>query len=155
MTDLHNNQREQESRRHKPITITIDDAEFDTADDDQDAASLLRLAGRDPKDFDLFIVDKHGVETHIKDKQIVNLRDNGRFRTRRKVRFTIDGERHTSWDDDQTAAALLRLAGVDPTKYDLARVNAAGDPETFTGEQVVTIHDGDEFVTAKHIGGVA
>lgn len=155
MTDLHNNRREQDSRRPKPITITIDDVEFDTADDDQEAASLLRLAGRDPKDFDLFIVDKHGVETHVKDKQIVNLRNNGRFRTRRKVRFTIDGERHTTWDDDQTAAALLRLAGVDPTKYDLARVNAAGDPETFTGEQVVTIHDGDEFVTAKHIGGVA
>lgn len=155
MTDLHNSQREQDSRRPKPITITIDDVEFDTADDDQEAASLLRLAGRDPKDFDLFIVDKHGVETHVKDKQIVNLRNNGRFRTRRKVRFTIDGERHTTWDDDQTAAALLRLAGVDPTKYDLARVNAAGDPETFTGEQVVTIHDGDEFVTAKHIGGVA
>lgn len=155
MTDLHNNQREQDSRRRKPITITVDDVEFDTADDDQEAASLLRLAGREPKDFDLFIVDKHGVETHVKDKQIVNLRNNGRFRTRRKVRFTIDGERHTTWDDDQTAAALLRLAGVDPTKYDLARVNAAGDPETFTGEQVVTIHDGDEFVTAKHIGGVA
>lgn len=155
MTDLHNNQAEQDSRRRKPITITIDDVEFDTADDDQEAASLLRLAGRDPKDFDLFIVDRHGVETHVKDKQIVNLRNNERFRTRRKVRFTIDGERHTTWDNDQTAAALLRLAGVDPTKYDLARVNAAGDPETFTGEQVVTIHDGDEFVTAKHIGGVA
>ncbi|BBZ85384.1 hypothetical protein MABM_53000 (plasmid) [Mycobacteroides abscessus] len=155
MTDLHNTQREQDSRRRKPITITIDDVEFDTADDDQESASLLRLAGRDPKDFDLFIVDKHGVETHVKDVQIVNLRDGGRFRTRRKVRFTIDGERHISWDDDQTAAALLRLAGVDPTKYDLARVNAVGEPETFSGDQVVTIHDGDEFVTAKHIGGVA
>jgi hypothetical protein len=155
MTDLHDNQREQDSRRRKPITITIDDVEFDIADDDQDAASLLRLAGRDPKDFDLFIVDKHGVETHIKDKQIVDLRAGGRFRTRRKVRFTIDGERHASWDGDQTAVALLRLAGVDPTKYDLARVNAAGAPETFSGDQVVTIHDGDEFVTAKHIGGVA
>lgn len=155
MTELHSNQREQDSRLNKPITIAIDDVEFDIADDDQDAASLLRLVGRDPKDFDLFIVDKHGVETHVKDKQIVNLRNNGRFRTRRKVHFTIDGERHTSWDEDQTAAALLRLAGVDPTKYDLARVNAAGDPETFSGDQVVTIQDGDEFVTAKHIGGVA
>jgi hypothetical protein len=155
MSDLHQDRREQDSRRHRPITIVIDDVEFDTVDDDQEAASLLRLAGRDPKDFDLFIVDKHGVETHVKDKQIVNLRDGGRFRTRRKVRFTIDGEHHTSWDDDQTAAALLRLAGVDPAKYDLARVNAAGGPETFTGDQMVTIHDGDEFVTAKHVGGVA
>lgn len=155
MSDLHQGQRGQDARRHKPVSIVIDDVEFDTVDDDQEAASLLRLAGRDPKDFDLFIVDKHGVETHVKDKQIVDLRDGGRFRTRRKVRFTIDGEPHTSWDDDQTAGALLRLAGVDPAKYDLARVTAAGSPETFTGDQMVTIHDGDEFVTAKHIGGVA
>ena len=155
MTDLQHNQRKRDSRRRELITVTIDDVEFNTADDDQDAASLVRLAGRDPREFDLFIVDKHGVETHFEDVQIVNLHDGGRFRTRRKVRFTIDGERHTSWDDDQTAAALLRLAGVDPTKYDLARVNAAGDPEIFSGDQVVTIHDGDEFVTAKQAGPVA
>lgn len=155
MTDLQHNQREQNSRRRGPVTITIDDVEFDTADDDQEAASLLRLAGRDPKEFDLFFVDEHGVETHVNDVQIVNLLDGGRFRTRRRVRFTIDGERHTSWDDDQTAAALLRLAGVDPTKYDLAKVNAGSNPEIFSGDQVVTIHDGDEFVTAKQAGPVA
>lgn len=139
----------------KHITIDIDDVEFNTADDDQEAASLLRLAGRDPKDFDLFVIDKHGVETHVKDQQIVDLRNGERFRSRHKVRFTIDGQHHTTWDEDQTAAALLRLAGVDPAKYDLARVNATGGPETFTGDHMVTIRDGDEFVTAKHTGGVA
>lgn len=136
------------------VHITIDDVEHTTADDDQEAASLLRLAGREPKDYDLFVVDKHDVETHIKDQQIVDLRDGERFRTRHKVHFSIDGEQYTSWDDDQTAADLLRRAGVDPARYDLARVNAAGGPEKFSGDQVVTIHDGDEFVTAKHAGPV-
>jgi hypothetical protein len=134
--------------------ITIDDVEYPVSDDDQEAASLLRLANRDPKNYDLFVIDKEGVETHIKDKQIVDLRDGERFRTRHKVHFSIDGEQYTTWDDDQTAAALLRLAGVDPAGYDLARVNAASGPETFTGDEVVTIRDGDEFVTAKHAGPV-
>lgn len=137
------------------IHITIDDVDHTTADDDQEAASLLRLADREPKKYDLFVIDKHGVETHIKDNQIVDLHAGERFRTRRKVHFSIDGEPHTTWDDDQTAAALLRLAGVDPAAYDLARVTRAGGPETFFGEQLVTIHDGDEFVTAKHAGPVA
>jgi hypothetical protein len=47
---------------------------------------------------------------------------------------------------------MLRLAGVDPASYDLARV---GDAEPFRDEQSVTIKNGDEFVTAKRVGGVA
>lgn len=137
------------------VHITIDDVDYTTADDDQDAAALLRLADRNPEMYDLFVLDKHGVETHIKDKQIVDLRGGERFRARHQVHFSIDGEQHASWDDDQTAAALLRLATVDPASYDLARVTAAGGPEVFADEQVVTIHDGDEFVTAKRVGSVA
>lgn len=140
------------------IRISVDDATYSTADDDQEAASLLRLSRRDPKEYDLFVIDKNGVETRIQDRQIVDLRSGMRFRTRRRVHFSIDGQAHSTWDDDQTAAALLRLAGVDPTAYDLARVNGssgAGVPETFSGEQLVTIQDGDEFVTAKHAGPVA
>ncbi len=137
------------------LQVTIDDTQHPTKDGDQEAASLLRLAGRDPKTYDLFVIDKHGVETHINDKQIVNLRNSHHFRTRRKIRYSIDGEPYTSWDEDQTAAALLRQAGVDPTSYDLARINGANGPETLTGEQMVIIRDGDEFVTAKHTGPVA
>jgi hypothetical protein len=137
------------------LQFTIDDIDYSTTDDDQDAASLLRLAGRDPKVYDLFVIDKNGVETHIKDKQIVDLRNNERFRARRKVLFSVDGQPFTSWDDDQTAAALLRLAGVDPTGYDLARVNGVNGPETFAGDQLVNINDGDDFVTAKRTGPVA
>lgn len=129
------------------LHITIDGTEYSVTDDDQEAAALLRLAGRDPQVYDLFLVDKHGVETHIGDKQIVDLRNNAEFRCRRKVHFTIDGEQRTSWDDDQTAAALLRSADFDPTKYNLARIDGSGAREEFGDEQLITIHEGDRFVT--------
>lgn len=137
------------------ITITIDGVEHTVTDDDQDAAALLRLVDRDPKTYDLFVIDDNGIEEHVKDEQIVDLADGARFRARRRVHFTIDGGDHASWDDDQSAADLLRLAGVDPTGYDLALVTTAGSPTTFTAEQVLTIKEGDEFVTAKRVGGVA
>jgi hypothetical protein len=138
-----------------PFHINIDGKRYPTSDDDQQAASLLRLAGRDPKTHDLFLTTKHGIEERIRDGQIVNLKDGDKFASRQKVHFTIDGEPHTSFDDDQEAAALLRLAGVDPAGYDLARIIPRGGSETFRDAGVVKIKDGDEFVTAKHVGGVA
>lgn len=137
------------------LHIFIDGKAFATHDVDQEAAALLRLAGRDPKIFDLFLLKKNGVEEKIGDNQIVNLKDDERFVSRQKIRFTIDGESHNTYDDDQTAAALLLLAGVDPSGYDLARILPAGGTESFRDEQIVTIKNGDEFVTAKRVGGVA
>lgn len=137
------------------ITVKIDNKEHTVAEDDVEAAALLRLAGRDPRTHDLFVVDENGVEEHVKDDQIVDLTDGARFRARRRVHFTIDGQQHTSWDDDQTADALLRLAEVDPAAYDLALVTGAGSPRTFTAEELVKIEDHAEFVTAKRVGGVA
>ncbi|KAA0921844.1 hypothetical protein [Rhodococcus sp. ANT_H53B] len=132
--------------------IAIGTKGFTVVDDDQEASDLLRLAGHDPKSFDLFLITEHGLEERIEDGQIVNLHDDDKFVAREKVRFTIDGEHHSSYDDDQTAAALLRRGGVDPAKYDLARVGRA---ETFRDDQMVKIADGDEFVTARRVGGVA
>lgn len=138
-----------------PFHIIIDSKRYLTSDDDQQAASLIRLAGRDPKSFDLFLIAKHGIEEHIRDGQIVNLKNGDKFVTRQKVRFTIDGEPYASFDNDQEAAALLRLAGVDAAGYDLARIIPTGGSETFRDTDVVKIEDGYEFVTAKHVGGVA
>lgn len=137
------------------LQIFIDGKAFTTHDKDQEAAALMRLAGRDPKTYDLFLIKKNGVEEKIHDDQIINMKDGDRFAVRKRLRFTIDGESHRSYDDDQVAAALLRLAGVDPAGYDLARILPAGGTETFRDEQIVEIKDGDEFVTAKHVGGVA
>ena len=41
---------------------------------------------------------------------------------------------------------------MNPAGYDLARV---GSPASFPDDEIVIIVDGDEFVTAKHVGGVA
>jgi hypothetical protein len=135
--------------------ITIDGKAFVATDADQEAAALLRLAGRDPEVFDLFLLKKNGVEEKIRDRQIVNLKNDVDFVSRQKVRFTIDGETYNSYDDDQTAAALLRLAGVDPAGYDLARILPTGNTESFNDQQIVQIKNRDEFVTTKHVGGVA
>lgn len=137
------------------LHIDIDDKRYSTSDDDQQAAALLRLAGRDPKSYDLFLITKHGIEERIRDGQIINLKNGDKFASRQKVRFTVDGDPHSSFDDDQEAAAILRLAGVDPKGYDLARIIPTGGSETFTDSDIVNIKDGDEFVTAKHVGGVA
>ncbi|KRD53816.1 hypothetical protein [Microbacterium sp. Root280D1] len=139
---------------HTPVSlkIFIDSQAFTTKDADQEAAALLRLAGRDPKNFDLFLIHKNGVEDKINDGRIINLKNGQKFVSREKVRFTIDGDPFSTYDNDQTAAALLRLAGVDPTGYDLARI---GDAQPFANDDIITIQTGDEFVTAKRVGGVA
>lgn len=134
------------------LKIFINDKAYDVHDADQTAAALLRLASVDPKIFDLFLIKKNGVEDKIKDGQIINLKDGERFRSRQLVRFTIDGEPFSTYDEDQSAADLLRLAGMDPASYDLARVGA---PASFPDDEIVIIVDTDEFVTAKHVGGVA
>ena len=49
----------------------------------------------------------------------------------------------------------LRLAGVDPADYDLARILPTGGTESFRDATIVKITNGNEFVTAKHVGDVA
>lgn len=139
---------------HTPVSlkISIDSEPFTITDADQEAGAILRLAGRDPKKFDLFLIDKNGVEERVNDGRIINLKNGQKFVSRQKVRFTIDGEPFSTYDNDQTAVALLRLAGVDPAGYDLARI---GDAQPFANDDIVTIQTGDEFVTAKRVGGVA
>lgn len=66
---------------------------------------------------------------------------------RTTVTITIDGHEYTTRDDDQEAAALLRLAGRDPDTFDLARVKGNGELRTFRDQQVVSLHEGDEFAS--------
>jgi hypothetical protein len=69
---------------------------------------------------------------------------------RRPVDFTIDGKPYTVDDPEQTAAALLRLAGFDPAHYDLAEVRPDGKPKRFSGDEPVRVHDDEEFITIRH-----
>lgn len=74
--------------------------------------------------------------------------------SRKKITFTIDGKEYTTRDDDQEAAALLRLAGLDPNLYDLAKVKGA-DTKVFKDKKIVELHDGDVFVSVKQTASVA
>jgi hypothetical protein len=137
------------------LHLTINSKPYTTSDTDHEAAALLRLADLDPHLYDLFLITDHGIEEAIADGQIINLVDDIAFAARRKVRFTIDGEPFVTYDDDQTAADLLRLAGVDPSGYDLARIRPVGGSHTVPDGELLTITDGDAFVTVKQVGGVA
>lgn len=68
----------------------------------------------------------------------------------RSVTFTIDGRSFTVDDPHQVAADLLRLAGLDPATYNLARMRRGkAEPQRFKDDQPVQIHEGDEFVSIR------
>jgi hypothetical protein len=66
----------------------------------------------------------------------------------------IDGRPFTTVDDDQEAAALLRLAGLDPASYDLGIIKH-GKTERFPDVQLIKLHNGEEFVTIRQQAPVA
>jgi hypothetical protein len=72
---------------------------------------------------------------------------NPKTETRKKLKITIDGERYTTHDDDQEGAALVRLAGKDPERYDIAKVKANGELHVYRNGKVIDLADGDEFIT--------
>lgn len=67
----------------------------------------------------------------------------------KRLTISIDGVPYTTRDDDQEAASLLRLAGVDPTQYDLAKIKHNGETKVYRDEKVVDLKDGDAFVTVR------
>jgi hypothetical protein len=73
----------------------------------------------------------------------------------KKLTISIDGVKYTTRDDDQEAASLLRLAGVDPAQYDLAKIKHNGEPKVYRDEKVLDLKDGDAFVTVRQSAQVA
>jgi hypothetical protein len=131
------------------IRFTIDGLEYITRDDDQEAASLLRLAGRDPDLFDLARIIPGDDPKVFKDGKVLDLHEGDAFlaiKQRVRVNFTIDGNPYSTRDDDQEAASLLRLAGLDPTEFDLAKV-ADGETKVFKDGKVIDLREGDVFVS--------
>jgi DNA-directed RNA polymerase alpha subunit len=68
-------------------------------------------------------------------------------RAGKKLTISIDDQELTTRDDDLDTSVMLRLAGRDPEKYDLARVNAKGGLEVFRDGQVLDLREGDKFVS--------
>ena len=72
-----------------------------------------------------------------------------------KIHITIDGRPFTLDRHEYTAADLLDLAGLPASGYDLTRVGEHGKVETFSGNELVHVKDGDVFVSVNRQGTVA
>lgn len=72
------------------------------------------------------------------------------------VKFSIDGKAYDTTVRRQPAADVLRLAGLDPGRYDLGRLQGHRDgPNRFRDDEIVEIHPGDRFVSIRQRADVA
>lgn len=72
------------------------------------------------------------------------------------IQFNIDGRAFTIEDPRQTAADLLRLAGLDPAGYDLAEIRGgSAHPHRFADDHVLNVKNGDRFVSIRERAEVA
>jgi Multiubiquitin len=75
---------------------------------------------------------------------------------RHTVHFTIDGRPFSTDQPEQTAAALVTLAGLDPAGYDLGEIRPGNaEPKVFEDADVVHIHEGEKFVSIREQATVA
>lgn len=77
--------------------------------------------------------------------------------SRPSIPFTIDGQPYTTDDITQTAADLLRMAGLNPDTYDLGELIGKERPETkrFNDGELVEIEKDARFVSIRQKGDVA
>jgi hypothetical protein len=74
----------------------------------------------------------------------------------RPIEFTIDGRPYSTTDHRQLAADLLRLAGLDPSRFDLGELKGnRPDPVRYTDDTIVEIHNKTRFVSIRHRADVA
>jgi len=73
-----------------------------------------------------------------------------------QVVFTLDGRTLTSPEAHTTAAAILRLGGLDPAGYDLAAVRPGhAEPQKLPDDHPVELHEGDAFLSVRQTAPVA
>lgn len=74
----------------------------------------------------------------------------------REIEFTIDGRAFSVTDVAQTAASLLRLAGLDPCGYDLGEIHGnRPEPKRYADDQKIRVQNGDRFVSIREHAAVA
>ena len=72
------------------------------------------------------------------------------------ISFTIDGRPYVTAENKQRASELLRLAGLDPSGYDLAELHGNNPkPRRFADDEVVHIKDGAKFISIRQRAEVA
>ncbi len=132
----------------KKLTITIDGTEYTTRDDDQEAASLLRLAGRDPEVFDLARARRSGELQVFRDGRVIELTNGDTFVSvifGAKVNDTfveLDGRRQTGSSIKEAAIQ----AGV-PIEQDcvLSEVRRNGEQRVVPDSREIIVRYNDEF----------
>jgi Multiubiquitin len=77
------------------------------------------------------------------------------IRRPKTVSFTIDGRPYVTDDENQPARDLLRLAGLDPSGYDLAEIRNNAKPKKFQDDEIVHIKDGARFISIRQRAEVA
>ncbi len=77
--------------------------------------------------------------------------------SRRSIPFTIDGQPVTTDDPSQRASELLRLAGLDPTIFDLAELVGKERPQTkrYADDEIVNIAKDARFISIRQSAPVA
>ena len=132
----------------RQLTVTIDDRQYTTRDDDQEAGALLRLAGRNPAHYDLLKVQPAGSLHAYRDKDVVELTDGDRFTTAELwVTFNktviVLTDKHT---DGASLKAAAIAAGVGITSdFVLSEKLPNGKEKVITDDKHVTVKAGDEF----------
>ena len=76
---------------------------------------------------------------------------------RRQIPFTIDGQPYETDDLSQRASALLRLAGLDPSIFDLGELVGKERPQTrrFADDETVNIVKDARFISIRQSAPVA
>ncbi len=76
---------------------------------------------------------------------------------RRLIPFTIDGVGYTTDDISQRAAALLRLAGLEPEVYDLVQLVGKDNPrrKKYNDDDLVEIEKDAQFVSLRQSAPVS
>jgi hypothetical protein len=72
------------------------------------------------------------------------------------VYFVIDGRPFNTTQLRQTAAAILRLADLDPSLFDLGELEGyRPEPVRFVADELVDIHQGARFVSIRRRADIA
>lgn len=75
---------------------------------------------------------------------------------RKQIDFTIDGKPFSTTVRRQPAADLLRLAGLDPIRYDLGRLHGQKENQSrFRDREIVEIRPSDRYVSIRQRADVA
>ena len=137
-----------QTETRKQLTITIDGKRYTTRDDDQEAASLLRVAGRDPDAYDLAKV-KANRELHVyRDGKVIDLKGGDEFVS---VIFGVEvNETFVELGKRKQTGASLKEAAIAqgvPIKMDfvLSEIFDNGEEQVIADDNEITVKYHDDF----------